>query len=88
MKLENGARSSTEISIEITYKQKIYAFEYGSEAFIFHAGIYNDMDKKYCIQGLLDYVSFVHGCYLSDSNRTPLGTLADYIAENWEQVAK
>ena len=38
----------------------------------------------FSIQG--SSMAFVHRCYLRDDNRTPLGALADYIAENWESV--
>ena len=74
------------IKIQITYNDKIYAFEYGSEAYIFHTGIYNDIDQEYGIESLLEYVELVHECYLSDSNRTPLGELCDYVAENWSDI--
>ena len=76
-----------DITFKVTYKNKEYDFEYGSEVFIFHTGIYRDM-QKYGIKELLKYVSFVHACYLKDRNRTPLGDLADYIANNWKQVKK
>lgn len=76
----------TDIEIQITYKGNTYAFEFGSQAYIFHTGIYNDMDEKYGIDGLLEYVNVVQECYLSDSYRTPLGEFCDYVAEHWEQV--
>lgn len=68
------------------YKGKTYTFDYGSEVYIFHTGVYNEMGKNHSIKDLLDYVALVHECYLSDSNRTPLGALADYVAEKWETV--
>lgn len=74
------------IKIEITYNDKKYIFEYGSQAYIFHSGIYNDIDTKYGIDCLLDYVALVHKCYLSDCNRTPLGELCDYVAEHWNEM--
>lgn len=74
------------IKIQVTYKDKTYAFEYGSEAYIFHSGIYNDMDQEYGIDSLLRYVKIVHECYLSDCNRTPLGELCDYVAEHWNDI--
>lgn len=74
------------IKIEITYNGKTYAFEYGSQAYIFHTGIYNDIDKDYGIDALLEYVAIVHECYLSDYNRTPLGELCDYVAEHWNET--
>ena len=74
------------IKIQITYNGKIYAFEYGSQAYIFHTGIYNDIDKEYGIDALLEYVAIVHNCYLSDCNCTPLGKLSDYVAEHWNEI--
>ena len=76
----------SDVKIQITYKYDIYAFEYGSQAYIFHTGIYNDVYGKYSIDGLLDYTALVLDCYLSDSNRTPLGELCDYIAERWNEI--
>ena len=74
------------VEFQAKYKNKTYTFDYGSEVFVFHTGIYNDVDKKHGIKGLLAYVALVHECYLSDSNRTPLGALADYVAGNWKKV--
>ena len=76
----------SDIRIQVTYKDKIYAFEYGSQAYIFHTGIYNEIDLNYGIDGLLEYTALVHECYLSDSNRTPLGEFCDYVAENWIEI--
>ena len=80
------AYDDAKIEFQVIYKGKIYTFDYGSQAYIFHAGIYNDVDKKYSIKTLLSYVDLVHQCYLKDINRTPLGELADYIAVNWKKV--
>ena len=76
------------MQIEIKYKDKTYTFSYGSEAYIFHTGVCNDIDKKYGLKALLEYVSLVHESYLRDDNRTPLGALADYAAENWKNVRR
>ena len=78
----------TDIKIQVTYKDNVYAFEYGSQAYIFHTGIYNDVDDRFGIDGLLEYVNKIHECYLSDDNRTPLGELCDYVAEHWKKVRK
>ena len=75
------------IKFKVIYNNKTYDFEYGSQVFIFHTGIYRDMQKR-SIKELLQYVNLVQNCYLKDSNRTPLGDLADYIADNWRQVKK
>ena len=47
-------------------------------------GIYNDIPKKY----LLDYTALVHSCYIADSNSTPLGKLADYVAKHWRKLKR
>ena len=75
-----------ELKFIVTYGKHTFEYRYGSEAYIFHTGVYNDIPQKYGIKGLRAYVSFVHECYLSDSNRTPLGSLADYIAEHWKKL--
>ena len=75
-----------ELKFTITYGKRTFAFEQGSKVYIFHTGVYNDIDKKYGIKGLLTYVRFVHDCYIADDNRTPLGALADFIAANWKKL--
>ena len=77
-----------ELNFIITYGKETFFFKQGSKAFILHSGIYNDIDKKYGISGLREYVAFVHNCYLADDNHTPLGTLADYIATHWKKLKK
>jgi len=76
------------VEIEVKYKNKIYAFDNGYRAYIFHTGVYNNVDAKFGIKGLLDYVSLVVDCYLSDDNLTPLGDLSDFIAQNWKEFKK
>lgn len=76
------------ISFQVTYNNKNYTFEFGSEVYIFHTGIYNKIDKKYSIKELLNYVRLVHECYLKDTNRTPLGELCDYVAQHWKKLKK
>ncbi len=75
-----------QISFQVTYGKHTYSFHFGSEVYIFHTGIYNNMDKKYGLKVLLEYVTLTHECYLKDSNRTPLGALADYIATHWKKI--
>ena len=70
----------------VNYGKHTFAFQQGSKAYIFHMGVYNNIDKKYGIKGLLNYISFVHDCYLADDNHTPLGALADFIAINWKKL--
>ena len=75
-----------ELNFIVMYGKETFFFKQGSKAYIFHTGIYNNIHKKYGIKGLQNYIAFVHECYLSDSNRTPLGALADYIAAKWKQI--
>ena len=74
------------LTFSVTYGSQTFTFEQGSKLYIFHTGIYNDIDKKYGIKGLLEYTSFVHECYISDDNHTPLGSLADFIAAKWKNL--
>ena len=75
-----------ELKFTVSYGKHAFEYQYGAQVYIFHTGIYNNIDKKYGLKGLCTYVSFVHDCYISDSNRTPLGALADYIAKHWKKL--
>jgi hypothetical protein len=75
-----------DLQFTVTYGNNTFTFEQGSNAYIFHIGAYNDIDKKYDIKELLRYVSFVHECYIADDNHTPLGALADFIAVRWDKL--
>ena len=75
-----------DLQFTVTYGKQTFTFEQGSKLYIFHTGIYNDIDKKYGIKGLRVYVEFVHYCYIDDDNNTPLGALADYVATNWKKL--
>ena len=75
-----------ELNFIITYGKETFFYKQGSKAYIFQTGIYNDIDKKYGIKGLREYVEFVHDCYISDDNNTPLGALADFIASKWKKL--
>ena len=75
-----------ELKFTVTYGKHTFTFRQGAEVYIFHTGIYNDIPKKYGIKGLREYTAFVHDCYISDSNRTPLGALADYVATRWKKL--
>lgn len=70
----------------ISFQGHTYPFDFGSQAYIFHTGVLNDFYENHGIDALLQYVSFVHDCYMHDDNRTPLGALADYIAECWDSI--
>lgn len=77
-----------DIIVKVILDGKEYTFDTGSKAFIFHTGINNDIHNNYSMKELLDYVNYVYRCYIDDDNPTPLGALADYIAENWENVKR
>lgn len=74
-----------DIKFQVIYKNKTYNFEYGSQVYVFHHGVFNNMQKR-GIKQLLEYIDVVHTCYLKDSNQTPLGALADYVAKHWKKV--
>ncbi len=75
-----------DIRFTVRYNYTDYPFAYGSEVYIFHVGIERGMDKKYGMETLLYFVQFVQACYLRDSFVTPLGCLAEYVADRWETV--
>lgn len=78
-------RVDIKVIVELDNKEQ-YEFNSGAEAYIFHTGMYHDMLNKYGIQEMLKYVSYVFDSYLADSNRTPLGDLSDYVADNWDSI--
>lgn len=78
--------NENEYRVSVTLNGRQYPFPFGSQAYIFHTGVLNGFYDGHGIDGLLRYVSFVHDCYLDDDNHTPLGSLADYIAENWDDL--
>lgn len=53
---------------------------------IFDYDINNDLDRKYGMKALKEYVALVYELYLSDNNDTPLGKLCDYIAQHWKKL--
>lgn len=63
-----------------------FELEYGSEAYILDSAFWADMDKRYSKDELLAFVEKTHECYLKDDSHTPLGDLADYMAQNWEDL--
>lgn len=77
-----------DIEIQLKYNDKTYNFTYGSQAYIFHTGLYDGMEEKYGMKGLLEYVSLIHASYMKDSNRTPLGELCDFVAKNFSKCRK
>ena len=74
------------MKITIEYKNHVFHYEHGYQAYILDYALYHDIDQKYGINGLKDFVSRVAECYLKDSNTTPLGALTDFMAEHWEEI--
>lgn len=72
-----------EVKFIVRYKNKDYEFQYGSEVYIFHTLLYNDVK---CINKILKMIGIIQAAYLKDDDRTPLGALADYVAVNWKKV--
>ena len=76
----------TMIKFTAEYKDKTYTFDFGYEAYIFHIALCNEFVDKFNEAELLNFISLVSQCYLKDDNATPLGALADYIADHWIEV--
>ncbi len=53
---------------------------------IFDYGVNNEIDRKYGIKALKEYVALIYELYLSDSNDTPLGKLCDYVVQHWKKL--
>ena len=75
-----------DFAVKVTFNGVEYPYAFGSQAYIFHTSVYNNIHKKYGMDGLLRYVTAVHECYIDDDNRTPLGALGDYIAKHWSRI--
>jgi len=75
----------TDAKFIVEYKGKQHHFKYGSEVYIFDTLLYNDVTDE---DQILSMVDACHAAYLKDDNRTPLGALADYVAENWDELKK
>ncbi len=69
------------MKITIEHNNKTYEFNSGVQAYIFDVGTLNGMPEE----NLLEYTEFVYWLYIKDQNPTPLGHLADYIAEHWDK---
>ncbi len=74
------------LSFHIVYDNKIYSYKSGTETMIFDYGVNNELDRKYGLKALKEYVTLVHDLYLKDSNDTPLGKLCDYVAKHWKKL--
>ena len=70
----------------IVYGKHTISIQSNSNAYIFMAGIHNNIHKKYGLSALYKYVSFVQDCYVSNDKQPPLGALADYIAKHWKKL--
>lgn len=75
-----------ELKITVEYKDKIFTYQNGYEAHIFDMGIWNDIDLEYGIEELEKYVQVVKNAYLEDSCDYSLDSIAQRIAEFWEEV--
>jgi len=74
------------LKITIEYENQVFEYQNGYQAYIFDYAIENEFDKKYGFEELKRFVYRVGECYLKDSNPTPLGTLTDFMAQNWETL--
>lgn len=67
------------------FNGEIYQFRTGSHLYIFDCGLFWDMEK-YGMDEFQKYIEFVYNCYLEADGPIPLGSLSDYIAEQWEDI--
>ncbi len=74
------------LTFQVNYDYKTYSYNSGTEVMIFDYGILNELDRKYSMKALEEYVAFVYELYLSDCNDTPLGKLCDYVAQHWKKL--
>ena len=70
------------MKITVEHNNKTYEFNSGVQAYIFDVGTLNGFPED----KLIKFVGFVEWLYIKDSNPTPVGHLADYIAEHWDEV--
>ena len=76
------------MKITIEHENNTYIYEHGYQAYILDYALYHEIDKKYDLEEIKNFVFRVSECYLKDSNATPLGALTDYMAEHWEDIKK
>ncbi len=75
------------LTFHVNYNNQIYTYKSGAEVMIFDYGVNNEIDRKYSMKALKEYVALVYELYLSDSNDyTPLCNLCDYVARNWKKL--
>lgn len=74
------------IEFKVIYKGKEYSFNCGAAVYIFDIATCNGFAESHDEKTLLDYIELVRECYIKDDNPTPLGSLADFIAEHWYAV--
>ncbi len=72
--------------VTVDFDGEKYYFSNGSEAYIFHTAILNNLHRTLDRQGLFVYTNLVHDCLIKDDGHTPLGALADYVATHWQKV--
>ena len=70
---------------QAVFNGEIYPFRTGAHLYIFDCGLFWDMDK-YGIDEFQKYIEFVYNCYLEADDPIPLGSLSDYIAEQWDDI--
>ena len=56
---------------QIIYRGKPYHFNSGQEALLFQKGIEYDVQKKYGMKGLREYVSLTYECYKAYYDQYP-----------------
>ena len=70
--------------IQIKYNGKTYRFTSGQEALLFQNGIEYDVQKKYGMKGLREYVALAYECYQKyDDLYSPIEHLGWFIARHF-----
>jgi len=66
----------------VQYGDRDIEFTFGSQVYIFHTAVLRDITD---VDLILEMVDLVQDCYINDAERTPLGVLADFIIEFWNE---
>ena len=63
-----------------------FEFDSGSKCLILDYSLLNCFAYDRNWDEILEYVELVNQIYLKDDNATPLAELAEYVAENWDEI--
>lgn len=72
-------------TFQVIFNGETHQFQTGSHLFIFDCGLFWDM-HSFGMDEFKRYIQFVYDCYLEADDPIPLGSLSDYVAEEWECI--